>query len=81
MQKFAKSISEFVQETEEAENDFADRPACEAALQKAAETWAVFCLRNFRDELLGKGMQLSRSITDFLDQLHIDAMNAANKQR
>jgi hypothetical protein len=69
MQQLADRIHGFVQSMPE-EEDYA-RPDHERALQRAAEEWATWCLRSFRDDLLRKGLAISTAMIDFLSELEL----------
>jgi hypothetical protein len=68
MQQLADRIHGFVQSMPE-EDDA--RPDHEQALQRAAEEWATWCLRCFRDDLLKKGLAISTAMADFLSELEL----------
>ncbi len=74
MQELAKAITAFREsespsELEREEEDASTRPCHEKDLRKAAEAWAMFSLRTFRDDLLRKGLAVSAAVADFLAEL------------
>jgi hypothetical protein len=73
MEKLARGLQDY---TKSDVADTADglHPA-NNELQKAAEDWAVFCLRNHTDELLDKGLAVSKAISNYLGELELRVTN------
>ena len=39
------------------------------SFQEACEKWAIFCLKNHRDELLKKGLAISAAMSEYVAEI------------